>query len=157
MTPLAFRLERSVTQIGTEVRAALRAVRKSHGFALFATLALAGLALAAIGVYGMAAYAVAQRTAEIGLRRALGAHDRAVFALVARRSAFDLAWGLGFGSALAVALAQPLAGMFYGVEAFDPPTFGAVPLVLLAAVALATVVPARRALRVEPVAALREE
>jgi putative ABC transport system permease protein len=69
----------------------------------------------------------------------------------------DLAWGLGLGSLLAVALAQPLAGIFYGVEAFDAPTFGAVPLVLLAAVALATVAPARRALRIEPAVALRDE
>jgi putative ABC transport system permease protein len=134
-------------------------VRWSNRFlaGMFVVFAFAGLALAALGVYGMAAYAVAQRTAEIGLRRALGAHDGAVFGLVARRSALDLAWGLGFGSLLAVALAQPLAGMFYGVEAFDAPTFGAVPLVLLAAVALATVLPARRALRVEPAVALRDE
>jgi predicted permease len=134
-------------------------IRWSNRFlaGMFVTFALAGLALAAIGVYGMAAYAVAQRTSEIGLRRALGADDSAVFGLVARRSALDLAWGLGVGALLAVALAQPLAGMFYGVEAFDAPTFAAVPLVLLAAVALATALPARRALRVEPAVALREE
>ncbi|HEX9801461.1 MAG TPA: ABC transporter permease [Thermoanaerobaculia bacterium] len=134
-------------------------IRWSNRFlaGMFATFALAGLALAALGVYGMAAYAVAQRTAEIGLRRALGAHDRAVISLVAKRSAQDLAWGLALGSLLAVALARPLAGMFYGVEAFDPPAFGAVPLVLFVAVAIATAVPARRALRVEPASALREE
>jgi len=134
-------------------------IRWSNRFlaGMFVTFAFAGLALAAIGVYGMAAYAVAQRTSEIGLRRALGAGDRAVFGLVARRSAHDLAWGLGTGALLAVALAQPLAGMFYGVEAFDAPTFAAVPLVLFAAVALATAVPARRAVRIEPAVALRDE
>jgi predicted permease len=134
-------------------------VRWSNRFlaGLFIVFAFAGLGLAAIGVYGMAAYAVAQRTGEIGLRRALGARDRAVVGLVAGRSLRDLAWGLGIGLLLALGLARPVAGMFYGVEAFDLPTFTTVPLVLAAAVVLATLIPARRALGVEPAAALRNE
>ena len=134
-------------------------VRWSRSFQanLFVVFALAGLALAALGVYGMSAYAVAQRTAEIGVRRALGAVDRAVIRLVAGRSVRDLVWGMGFGLVLAVALARPVAGQFYGVDAFDLPTFAAVPLVLALAVALATLVPTRRALGIEPAAALRQE
>jgi putative ABC transport system permease protein len=100
---------------------------------------------------------VAQRTAEIGVRRALGAADRAVVGLVAARSARDLAWGLGAGLGLAAAIALPVSSAFERVSAFDLPTFAAVPLALAAAVALATLVPARRALGVEPAAALREE
>ena len=124
---------------------------------VYVVFALAGLVLAAIGVYGTSAYAVAQRTAELGLRRALGAGDATVLRLVAGRARRDLAWGLGIGLALAAALARLLAGMFYGVEPFDLPTFAGVPHVLLAAVALATLVPARRALSVEPATALRQE
>jgi ABC-type antimicrobial peptide transport system permease subunit len=134
-------------------------VRWSNRFlaGLFIVFAFAGLGLAAIGVYGMAAYAVAQRTGEIGLRRALGARDRAVVGLVAGRSLRDLAWGLGIGLLLALGLARPVAGMFYGVEAFDLPTFATVPLVLAVAVVFATLIPTRRALGVEPAAALRNE
>jgi ABC-type antimicrobial peptide transport system permease subunit len=134
-------------------------VRWSNRFiaTLYGLFALAGLALAAIGVYGMSAYAVAQRTAEIGVRRALGARDGEVVQLVAGRSARDLAWGLGIGLGLAAALAQPVSNMFYGVEAFDLPTFSLVPFVLLGAVALATLVPVRRALGIEPATALRQE
>ncbi len=134
-------------------------VRWSNRFlaGVFVVFAFAGLVLAAIGVYGMSAYAVAQRTAEIGVRRALGAVDRSVIRLVAGRSARDLAWGLGLGLLFATALAQPVSSMFYDVDAFDLPTFVAVPLVLLFAVALATLIPARRALRIQPAAALRQE
>jgi putative ABC transport system permease protein len=134
-------------------------VRWSNRFlaGLYAVFAFAGLALAAIGVYGMSAYSVAQRTAEIGVRRALGAVDGAVVQLVSSRSAKDLAWGLGIGLVLAVGLAKQVAGMFYGVEAFDLPTFALVPVVLAAAVALATLVPVRRALGIEPAAALRQD
>jgi hypothetical protein len=89
-------------------------VRWSNRFiaTLYGLFALAGLALAAIGVYGMSAYAVAQRTAEIGVRRALGARDGEVVQLVAGRSARDLVWGLGLGLVLAAALARPVSGAF---------------------------------------------
>ena len=134
-------------------------VRWSNRFlaGLYVVFALAGLALAAIGVYGTSAYAVAQRTSEIGVRRALGAKDAAVVKLVSGRSARDLAWGVGFGLALALALAKPVSGMFFGVEPFDLPTFALVPAVLGIAVALATAVPVYRALGIEPSVALREE
>jgi len=124
---------------------------------LFVTFAFAGLLLASIGVYGMTAYAVAQRTPEIGVRRVLGALDSSVVTLVARRSLLDLAWGLGVGLLLAVVLARQVAGILYGVDSFDLPTFAVVPLVLLLAVAAATLSPVRRALAIEPATALRQE
>jgi putative ABC transport system permease protein len=80
-----------------------------------------------------------------------------IVGLVAGRSLRDLAWGLGIGLLLALGLARPVAGMFYGVEAFDLPTFATVPLVLAVAVVFATLIPTRRALGVEPAAALRNE
>ena len=134
-------------------------VQSSNRFlaSLFGVFAFAGLALAAVGVYGVTAYAVTQRTGEIGLRRALGAFDGAVVRLIARRSLRDLAWGLGIGAVLAAGAGPQVAGMFYGVRAFDPWIFTLVPLVLALAVVLATLAPVRQALRIEPAVALRNE
>ena len=134
-------------------------IQSSNRFlaSLFGVFAFAGLALAAVGVYGVTAYAVTQRTGEIGLRRALGAFDGAVVRLIARRSLRDLAWGLGIGAVLAAGAGPQVAGMFYGVRAFDPWIFTLVPLVLALAVVLATLAPVRQALRIEPAVALRNE
>jgi putative ABC transport system permease protein len=165
--PLAASLAKAVHEIAPDqpiyylrtVDAWIAIIRASNRFlaGLFGTFAFAGLVLAAVGVYGVAAYAVTQRTGEIGVRRALGAADASVVKLIAGRSAADLAWGLAVGLGLALGLGRQVASFFYQAQTFDPVVLLGVPLVLVAAVALATWVPARRALRIEPAAALRGE
>jgi len=124
---------------------------------LFGAFAIAGLLLAATGVYGVLAYSVVRRTSEIGVRRALGARNSTIIGLIATRSLRDLAWGVGFGALLAAALARPLASWFYGVHAFEPAVALVVPAVLLVATLLAAAAPTLRALRLDPAAALRNE
>jgi putative ABC transport system permease protein len=121
---------------------------------LFAGLALA---LAAVGVYGVVSYSVAQRTHEIGIRMALGAERRSVLRLVVRQGMAVVLIGVAAGLALAFWGSRFLAGQVYGVSAKDPLTFLAVPVVLLAIALLANYLPARRATRVDPLVALRQE
>jgi len=121
---------------------------------LFAAVALA---LAAIGVYGVLACATAQRTQEIGIRMALGADRGAILRMVFASGARIAAIGLGIGIAGALALTQVLSGLLFGVSAHDPLTFLVVPGALLAVALAACWIPARRAIRVEPVIALRGE
>lgn len=122
---------------------------------LFGTFALVGIALGAVGQYAVLAYAVAQRTREIGLRRALGAADGEIRRMILRDGLRHLAIGLCAGLPLAFALARLIANELVGVEPFDPATFGGVLLGLSAAVLLASLLPVRRALRIDPAAALR--
>lgn len=118
---------------------------------------LLGLALAVMGIYGVVAYAVSQRTREIGIRMALGAQRFDVLRLVVREGWHLTLIGLGIGLALALALATGLSRLLYGLNPMNLPVFAAV-LTLLAGVALlACYVPARRALRIHPVEALRNE
>jgi putative ABC transport system permease protein len=121
--------------------------------------ALAGLALllAAIGTYGVVAFAVATRTREIGVRVALGARPADVLRLVLGGGLKLAAAGVMLGLGAALASARVLATMLYGVTPHDPVTFAAIGAIVAAVAAAATYVPARRAMRVDPVVALRGE
>jgi putative ABC transport system permease protein len=124
---------------------------------LLGSFAAAALVLAAIGLYGVIAFSVAQRTREIGVRMALGAQHRDVLRLVMGRGILLTAAGLAIGMGGTIALGRLVAGLLYGVRPADPATLLAVALFLAAVAALATYLPARRATRVNPVVALRAE
>ena len=115
------------------------------------------LALAAVGVYGLLAYAVARRTREIGIRMALGAGRGGVIALVLRRAQIPLAIGIAAGLPAAWAGSRFIESMLFGVHATDAAAIGGAIAALLAVAHLAAYLPARRAARVDPLTALRSE
>ena len=114
-----------------------------------------GLALAAVGLYGILAFAVAQRTREIGIRMAIGAQPGTVVRLVLRQGLGLAAAGLVAGSLLGILATRVVAGALYGVSVADPIAWGGAAAVLLGAAVLANAVPAYRAVRIDPVRALR--
>jgi putative ABC transport system permease protein len=122
---------------------------------LLGVFASVALVLAIIGTYGVIAHATAQRTQEIGIRMALGADGRAILRMVLVGGLRIAATGLALGVVGALALTQVLSGLLFGVGARDPLTFVVVPATLLVVALAACVIPARRAMRVEPVIALR--
>ena len=124
---------------------------------LIGALAAAGLLLAALGLYGVLAYTFGQRTGEIGLRMALGARPRDVLRLVVGHGLALVGAGVLVGGVTAWALARVLASSLYEVSPTDPATFALVAVVLGAAALLACWLPARRAARIDPMAALRCE
>ena len=131
--------------------------RQNFNMLLLGVFAIAALALTAVGIYGVMAYSVAQRTHEIGVRMALGADRARIRNLVVGKGMLTAALGVIVGLAAAAFLARFLAGFLFGVRPWDPMVFIAVP-VLLALVALfALWIPARRAARLEPIEALRVE
>jgi predicted permease len=124
---------------------------------LMVAFALLALTLAAVGVYGVMAYSVAARTREIGVRVALGAQPRTVFGMIVRQGLGACAVGLAIGLAGATALGGVLSRLLYGVRATDGLTFVGAAAALLAVTLVACVVPARRAVRIDPQEALRSE
>ena len=115
------------------------------------------LLLACVGLYGAVAYSVTSRSQEIGIRLALGAPRRRVFALVLGQGVRITGIGIAIGLVLALLLLKAISGFLYGVEATDPATFVALSLLLLGVALLACYVPARRATRVDPLTAMRAE
>lgn len=124
---------------------------------LLAAFAGTALLLAALGLYGVLSYSVNQRTREIGLRMALGAQREDTLRLVVRNSMKLMACGVGLGLLAAILLARSISGIIYGVSPFDLPAFAMAAVVLMTAGFVASLIPARRATRIDPMVALREQ
>jgi putative ABC transport system permease protein len=124
---------------------------------LLSVFAGVALLIAAIGIYGVLAYSVNQRTREIGLRMALGATPRSVLQLIVSQGMKVVLIGVGIGLVGGLALGRAVSSLVFGVPVHDPATFSLVAVVLTAVALAACIVPARRAARVDPMVALREE
>ncbi|MFH1572503.1 MAG: FtsX-like permease family protein, partial [Acidobacteriota bacterium] len=146
--------------VGIQPAAAM--ISDSISMPRFRTLLMSGfgltaLLLAMVGLYGVMANIVSQRTKEFGLRMALGATRASVLSLVVREGMPLVGIGMGVGLAAALALSRTLESMLFGVESRDPAVFAAVPLVLAAVALAAMLIPARRATRLDPVRTLGDE
>jgi putative ABC transport system permease protein len=124
---------------------------------LLAVFAGMALVLAALGIYGVMAYSVAQRTREIGIRCALGASRKQIFGQVLLQASGIAASGIAAGIAMALGLTRLISSLLFQVSPFDVPTFLGIALLFTAVTLAASYMPARRAMRVDPVIALRYE
>jgi putative ABC transport system permease protein len=136
---------------------ALGTIPQRIAAAIAGTLGVVGLLLAAMGIYGVTSYAVSRRTREIGIRVALGAEGRDVMRLLLRQGMVLAGVGVVIGLGLAAAGAQVIRSLLYGVSGVDPVTFGAACALFVTVALVATWLPARRALKVDPMVALRNE
>lgn len=125
--------------------------------ALTASFGLLALALACVGIYGVMAYSVVQRTSEIGIRLALGAHPVQMRGMVLRESMWVAGVGIVAGLASALVLTRLVRSMLFGIGPYDPVTMASCTVVLLAIALAASWIPARRAAGIEPMEALRHE
>lgn len=123
---------------------------------LFLLVGLTGLTLAAVGIYGVIAYFVVQRSHEFGVRMALGASSNRVVTMVLRHGVILGILGVGLGSIVAFWATQVVRNQLHDVSTRDPLTFAVVAVVLVAVTAVASFIPARRATGVDPLTALRE-
>jgi putative ABC transport system permease protein len=148
----------SISEIRTleQVAAETFAQRRVFG-ALLGVFALLALGLATLGIYGLMAYTVADRTAEIGVRMALGAQRSDVVQLVLRQTMRLVLIGAAIGLTVAYILARVLTGLVFGIEPSNPAVFAMVPLALILVALLAGWLPLRRTTRINPVEALRHE
>jgi len=124
---------------------------------LVSAFGVVGLALATVGIFGVLAHAVGQRTQELGIRIALGARPRQVVAMVAGSVVRSVSAGTAIGLTLGALLARSMATFLFGVEPIDPLTFAGAAAVLAIAAAVAAAIPSLRAVRVDPVTAFRRE
>jgi len=131
--------------------------RERMSMTILAVFAIVALTLASVGLYGVVAHGVTERTHEIGVRIALGAEQRHVLGLVVRQGLSMALLGTAIGVAGSVALSRWIQGLLFGVTATDPLTLGAVVAMLLAVALVACYVPAWRATQVDPTTALRAE
>jgi ABC-type antimicrobial peptide transport system permease subunit len=127
------------------------------GASLFSIFGGLALGLAVVGIYGVKAYSVARRTREIGIRMALGAQGRTVLWMILREGLLMVAAGVGLGFLLALATGKVVSAVLFQVSSTDPFAFTIAPIVLMGAALLATWLPARRATKISPMAALRTE
>jgi putative ABC transport system permease protein len=150
--------EQPITLVST-----LEALRRNEALGIdyvavwMGVFGLLALALSSIGVYGVMAYLVSEQTHEIGIRMALGAPRENVLGMIFRRGMLTAATGLAAGLAAAYALARLMASLVWGVTTTDPATFIGIAVTLIAAAALAIYIPARRAMHIDPIVALRYE
>ena len=124
---------------------------------LMAGFAVIALLLAAIGIYAVMSYAVSQRTHEIGIRMALGAQPRDIFNLIVKQGVGLTLVGILIGLAFAFVMTRAMSGLLYGISATDPLTYLGISLLLGLVALLACCVPTRRATKVDPIVALRNE
>ena len=175
---LMIRLRDSARPTASQLRAAVQAVRADLpyvsvqpladlvsedvlpyrlGATLFSVFGIIAIALAAVGLYGVLSYFVAERALEIGIRRSLGASAASVLSLVLRQAMLPVSTGLAIGLAIAFGGTRYLGSLLYGVRARDPLSFATAALFLIAVAAVAALLPARRATRVDPSIVLRQE
>jgi len=131
--------------------------RRRFSLILLSVFSGVALVLAAVGIYGVISYGVTQRTHEMGIRMALGAKPRDVLQLVVRQAMLLVLAGVGIGLLASFALTRLMKGLLFSISVTDPLTFVAIAVLMTFIALLASVIPARRATRVDPLVALRYE